>query len=106
MPRNSRDNSLERFMQVRKLAKTYLLKPRYQYLDLENQSIRIKRNMKTIGKIDKACAELIEPYKTIFNNTFFETKDLHWWKGFYSKTTFYRLREQAIKTFLMAYENL
>ena len=47
-----------------------------------------------------------KPYKTIFNNTFFETKNLDWWKGLYSKTTFYRLREHAIKEFLGAYENL
>lgn len=102
MPRNSHDNSLDRFMQVRNLTKTYLLKPRCQYLVFKNQSNRIKRNIKIIGKIDKAWDELIEPYKTIFNNTFFETKNYDWWKGLYSKTTFYRLREQAIKEFLGA----
>ena len=105
MPRNSRDNSLDRFIQVRILAKTYQLKPKYELLEYEKQSDRIKRNMRMIGRFDKALDELAEPYKTIFRNTFFKFDDLLWWNEFYSKTTFYRLRNEAIKSFLVAYNN-
>ncbi|MBQ0008850.1 MAG: hypothetical protein KBS97_01010 [Firmicutes bacterium] len=105
MPRNSHDNSLYRFDRVKQLAKTYSLKPRYYGFVYENQSTHIKRNIRIIDRIDKALEELNEELKTIFRNTFFDIKDLYWWNTYYSKTTFYRLRNQAIKDFLLAYDN-
>lgn len=105
MPRNSRDNSLKRIEYVRQIIKPYSLKDKYRFLNSDKQSFHIKTNLKKIWKIERSFNELAEPYKTIFKKTFFETNTLYWWDSFYSKTTFYRLRNKAIKAFIIAYED-
>jgi len=102
MPRNSRDGSYERFNEMENLAKCYFLRAKYYK---ENKTVDAdNKNIRQIYKIDSACNVLCDPYKTIIKNTFFEKKNLYWWEGFYSKTTYYRLRNKAIQTFLLAYK--
>lgn len=102
MPRNSIDNSYERFIAVENFAKLYSLKDKY--LKKNKLSKADKVIYKQISKISKAYNVLCDPYQTILRNTFFEKKELYWWIDYYSKTTYYRLRSKAIKTFLLAYE--
>ena len=101
MPRNSHDGSYSRFTEMESIAKVYFLRAKYYNEGAVNLN---NRNIRKINKIDKACNVLCDPYKTIIRNTFFEKKELYWWSEFYSKTTYYRLRNKAIQTFLLAYK--
>ena len=92
MPRNSHDNSLSRFYEVKDIAEAYFSSDNY--------------NRKLKSKTLAACKSLDEPCFTIFKNIFFENKDNNWWNTCYSKTTFYRLRSRAINSFLVAYRKL
>lgn len=103
MPRNSLDNSLARFDEISTLARIYKSKVKYEHIEQETLTNYGKNNLKKIYKIDRAMNCLAEPYRTIIDNTFFDKKDLYWWIDFYSKSTYYRLRSKAIRTFLRAY---
>lgn len=103
MPRNSLDNSLSRFGEIVSLAKIYSTKAEYEENDNEKLTNYKKNNLKKIFRIERARKCLAEPYKTIIDNTFFIKKELYWWIDFYPKTTYYRLRGKAIRTFLEAY---
>lgn len=103
MPRNSFDDSLGRFGEIASLAKIYKTKFKYEDNNPENLTEYRKNNLKKIFKIERARECLAEPYRTIIDNTFFVKKDLYWWIDFYSKSTYYRLRGKAIRTFLDAY---
>ena len=75
----------------------------YEENDNEKLTNYKKNNLKKIFRIERARKCLAEPYKTIIDNTFFIKKELYWWIDFYPKTTYYRLRGKAIRTFLEAY---
>lgn len=104
MARNSYDGSYIRFSEMETIAKVYFEKAKYYKSNGNPKTEKVNNKMLTIGKIDKACNVLCDPYKTIIRNTFFEKKNLYWWEQYYSKTTYYRLRNKAIKTFLLAYK--
>lgn len=104
MGRNSHDGSYIRFIEMETLAKVYFLRAKYFKKDAEILTKCTNKNARKIQKINKACDALGDPYKTIIQNTFFDKKNLYWWEGFYSKTTYYRLRNKAIKAFLAVYE--
>ena len=104
MARNSYDGSYIRFVEVETIAKVYFEKSKYYKNNGKPKIEKPNDRMQAIGKIEKACNVLCEPYKTIIKNTFFEKKNLYWWETYYSKTTYYRLRNKAIKTFLLAYK--
>lgn len=106
MPRNSRNNSLGRFDEIMTLAKTYSLKSKYFDPEFKSKSAYSRMVISQINHIDEVMNVLCEPYKTIINKTFFERdkNDLYWWAQCYPKTTFYRLRTRAIKSFLLAYQ--
>ncbi len=53
-----------------------------------------------IDKVQKAFGSLDNVEKYVLNNTFFANKDKFWWTSLYSKTTFYRIRLDAINNFL------
>lgn len=101
MPRNSSDNSLGRFTEIVKISKSYSLKN--ELLRTTNLSKSETLLLKEINKIDNACEAIADPYLTILRNTFFDKKPCYWWADLYSKTTYYRLRNKAINTFLLAY---
>ena len=103
MPRNSLDNSLERFGEIVSLAKIYKTKNKYEDTTPEELSCYKRNNLRKIFKIERARKCLAEPYKTIIDNTFFINNDLYWWVDLYPKTTYYRLRGKAIRTFLEVY---
>ena len=95
MAKNSSDNSYGRFNELKDISNYYR----------NNQKNMVSiRAFKKIRKIDKVCNVLSDPYKTIIKKTFFEVNDLYWWVDYYSRTTYYRLRSKAIKTFLAFYK--
>ena len=104
MGRNSHDGSYYRFVEMENIAKVYFLRAKFYKENPNLLNNEKNKDVRKINKIDKACNVLCDPYKTIIKNTFFEKKNLYWWEGFYPKTTYYRLRDKAIQTFLLAYK--
>lgn len=104
MPRNSKDGSYYRFNEMETIAKVYFLRSKYFKNNLQKPVIETNKKARKINKITKAFSALSDPYKTIIRNTFFEKKDEFWWSDYYPKTTYYRMRNQAIKAFLLAYK--
>lgn len=86
MPRNSKSNSLARFNEIKNIVINY-------------------KNNKNNECVTKTFLIINEPYKTILVNTFFKNKNIFWWNDIYSKTTYYRLRNRAVDSFLMIYRN-
>lgn len=103
MPRNSQDGSYNRFVEMETLAKVYYSRAKFKSNLKTVPKERIKEKELLIEKIERTCNALCEPYKSIVKNTFFEKKNLYWWEGVYPKTTYYRLRNKAIQTFLLVY---
>lgn len=58
---------------------------------------------------DYVLKSLHGEYQHILTNTFINPSFKYWWVGIYSKTSFYRLREKALTSFIslfeMMYEN-
>lgn len=106
MPRNSRDNSLSKFQEIKGMAKTYSLRDKYLSPTAVITTKYARNVLSQIIHINKVMDVLCEPYRTIISKTFFEaeTSNRCWWVGCYSKTTFYRLRSKAINSFLLAYQ--
>lgn len=105
MGRNSNDNSLGRFLELQEITKNYAKRKKTGILTHFPFNKFVKESKRVI-KIDKACQILSDPYRTIIINTFLIKKDIYWWSPLYSKTTYYRLRNMAINSFLEAYKLL
>lgn len=57
-----------------------------------------------IHKIEKVFSLLDSVEQEIINNDFFYQSYPYWWTGIYSKTTYYRLRSNAVRKFVKAYD--
>lgn len=53
-----------------------------------------------IKYVDNGLAVLATSQSMLLRKTYFEVSDKKWWMQFYSKTTYYREREKASRTFL------
>lgn len=93
MPKNSWNNSLQRYCEVKKITERYSEKVNNAE---SNKSPSVRKVEKTISLLD-------DPYRTVIKNTFIDCKNLYWWIDYYSKTTYYRIRNRAINAFLMVY---
>ena len=108
MGRNSKDNSLARYETMLQIVVNY-----YDYLQHPkirfsfSSSSRKQRNheMKFVRNVKEALASLNKDERFIIQNEFFERKsDKFWWEKFYSKSTYYRRRNFAIKSFMEHFE--
>lgn len=59
-----------------------------------------KNKEKFILYMDMGLSVLASPQETLLRKTYFEINDTKWWMEFYSKTTYYRERDRASRTFL------
>lgn len=59
-----------------------------------------------IARVNKALESLDNVQKYFLNNSYFNNKDKFWWVPLYSKTTYYRIRNDALKVFLTTFECL
>ena len=109
MGRNSKDNSLSRFEELIRISvryRDYLRHPRMKIrfasggetVPLPDAVHYVKNVQKTLSTMTPAMRELIE--KEFFSRN---TKP-NWWSKYYSKSTYYRLRNRAIKKFVEAFD--
>ncbi len=61
-------------------------------------------DQKAIAKINFILASLENTVRDILWNEFFFQIDKFWWMRKYSRSTFYRLRKQAVNKFMALYE--
>ncbi len=61
-------------------------------------------DQKVIAKINFILASLESAVRDILWNEFFFQIDKFWWMRKYSRSTFYRLRKQAVTKFMALYE--
>lgn len=57
-------------------------------------------------KVEYALSLLKKEEKRIFENDFLDNQQQkYWWRNYYSKSTYYRLKYQAMKTFLHCFKS-
>ena len=72
----------------------------YLYL-LEQDEIDNFENLKKHQSRVELTNKILKPIDKLFiTNCFVKRNDESWWFGIYSRSTFYRLRKEAIKEFL------
>lgn len=96
------------FMEYLKAKKNIeLLQAGYKYLLDDNQSINegdyIKRHQAIIENIEKIFEILSLNAKKIIEFEFVNKSNEYWWTQYYSRSTFYRHRNQAVNEFLYFY---
>lgn len=104
MGRNSKDNSLDKYVEVLKISVRYfdyLQHPRMRitlsskYRDNQNDAVKyVNKVKKTLDKIDKLHKDIV------LKEFFGQAKERYWWIPYYSKSSYYRLRNEAIHNFL------
>lgn len=67
--------------------------------------LKDKEEPSTLGEpidkvIDHIISQLPEQYQMIIRNDYFSTMTRHWWMGYYSRATYYRLKKQGLILFL------
>ena len=107
MSRSSKDNSLTRYEEILRISVLY-----HQYLPRAGQLIVFSsvtrkekaaaanfiKNIKfTLKKMDKKNREFAK-------REFFSSYQPDWWTKYYSRSTYYRKRYNAIKSFLENYQ--
>lgn len=100
MPRNSADNSLGSFNEVKALFKNY--KDAKRTIRMKSSFFYGEEN-EIVNKTEFILSRLRDQYVFILTNTFIKENNLYWWACYFSKSKFYRLRSRAINAFLLAY---
>ena len=104
MGRNSNDNSKARYEEAAEIANQYndYLRHSRTKLTFRETSLGITpESVRYVNSVKKALNKLDSVERDIIIKEFFIKKDnIYWWIPFYSKTTYYRLRDRSIKRFL------
>lgn len=50
--------------------------------------------------VDSAIVRLFPPYRILIEKEFIEQTDKFWWENYYSRTTFYRYKKEAMDAIL------
>ena len=58
-----------------------------------------------IYRVEKAYDDLEGSHREIINNDFFYQNYPNWWQSFYSKSSYYRIKNAAMKKFLRTFAN-
>lgn len=107
MPRNSSNNSLIKFNEIKEIFDDYLLlKRKSRFISPFARDKKSKDALESVRKLEGILSRLKEPYCSILRKTFIEQDDLYWWSASFTTTKYYRLRSLAIDSFLLAYETL
>lgn len=106
MGKNSKDNSLELYEEVIKILvryKDYVSRPRY----IGFSSVSKTNNedaISYVNNVNRALVMLSKEDRTIIENEFIRYRiDPLWWMNYYSRSTYYRRRTAAIKSFMEIY---
>lgn len=103
MPRNSKDNSLNRYTTMVNLCeryRIYLSYPRARLTMRSETKAKVKSAAHFIKTFKTALANIESKYVEIINNEFLSDEKTYWWRIKYSQATFYRNRNKAISCFL------
>lgn len=87
------------------LKNGYLFDPRAEseperYGEEKEVSADIFQSAMTVLSINYSLSVLPKNYQVILWSDFFRRADRDWWIGYYSKSSYYRLRKQAILAFM------
>lgn len=72
--------------------------------DLSDVDGEIDDYMKFILRVKRAFEQLTETEKEFINNDFFFEAYPNWWKKYYTKSMYYRIRRQSMLSFREAFE--
>lgn len=105
MSRNSKDDSLGRKKKVEAIRDKYFECTRKMRLcdvaRLTTADYPAYRACSTYAGIVESAFQGLDPIsRMIINKDFFYNDYVNWWVGIYSKSSYYRLRDKAIRAFL------
>ena len=106
MGRNSKDNSLTRYEELVKISIRYndYLKHPIKLGFASRSNREVARAVKYVNNVKRTLKELAKEDKNIIMKEFFLHKgDPFWWEKHYTKSTYYRRRFYAIKSFMEKY---
>lgn len=108
MGRNSKDNSLRRYEEAIKISvryRDYLLHPRLKIRLSSGENEFLSDAVKYVKNVRKTLDNLNPHERELINKEFFEKNvKQDWWSKYYSRSTYYRLRNEAIKKFVEGFE--
>ena len=70
------------------------------FIDFENP------NSKYMDRVNAAYSALNEIERSIINNDFFYQDYPNWWSIYYNKSTYYRYKNEAMRRFVEAFDNV
>lgn len=103
MPRNSRDGSYGRYNSVRKILKKYLFNAHEEsYLRLcSGNKERDAERREFIKIVDQTLESMDYFNRDFIQKEFIKSDDSKfWWVSIYSRSSYYRFRDTAVKAFL------
>lgn len=108
MSRNSKDHSKQRYEEMLRVSVRYLdyiTHPRIRLVFSSSSRKRLNEAVHYVACVKKALNKLDKEHRGLLKCEFFnETYNPLWWVNRYSKSTYYRLRSEAIKDFEEAFK--
>lgn len=107
MPRNSKDNSLQRLKRMVDISEkyhVYLTYPKVRLVMRSETKAKIKSAIHFVRKYKETLSKLEPKYSELIKKEFLSDDKNYWWKLKYSQATFYRLRDRAISQFLLEFD--
>jgi len=101
--------NLFRLRRLQVISKAYLMAKNKKEDDLkicEEDSNNYNDYSHFVLKVEKVFESMDSVSKEIINNDFFFQSYPFWWVKVYSRTTYYRLKSQAIREFMEVYEKM
>ena len=110
MGRNSKDDSLSRYEELLKISVRYNDYLRYPRLKMRLASgaklSELPAATTYVRNVKKALERLEPNHRILIEKEFFSRNNKPtWWSKYYSKSTYYRVRSLAIKSFIDNFES-
>lgn len=83
----------------------FLAKSKVNAVSLSDISPQQNDYLKYINRVEKAFNQLTDIEKEFINKDFFFEAYPNWWRKYYSRTTYYRIRKRSILSFKEAFNN-
>lgn len=109
MGRNSKDNSLQRYEEAIKISvryHDYLTHPRLKIrLSSGGESTQLSDAVKYVKCVRRTLDNLNPHERQLISKEFLDVNPKpFWWAKYYSRSTYYRLRNSAIRKFVEGFE--
>ena len=103
MPRKSKENSMQRYEVMLRVSVRYLdfiRHPRFLISLSSSDKKRVDEAVHYVASVKKALNKVGKANRDFLKREFFDkTYDPYWWTKKYSKSSYYRKRNEAIKAF-------